>query len=53
MKELFPHDAHLHRWLDMAASRIAFQGLPARICWIGLGERQRAGWRQRDVRSAS
>jgi urocanate hydratase len=43
MKELFPHDAHLHRWLDMAASRIAFQGLPARICWIGLGERQRAG----------
>ncbi len=43
MKELFPHDAHLHRWLDMAAERIAFQGLPARICWIGLGERQRAG----------
>jgi len=43
MKELFPHDAHLHRWLDMAGERIAFQGLPARICWIGLGERQRAG----------
>ena len=43
MKELFPHDAHLHRWLDMAGARIAFQGLPARICWIGLGERQRAG----------
>ncbi len=43
MKELFPEDAHLHRWLDMAAERIAFQGLPARICWIGLGERQRAG----------
>jgi urocanate hydratase len=43
MKELFPHDAHLHRWLDMAADRIAFQGLPARICWIGLGERHRAG----------
>jgi urocanate hydratase len=43
MKELFPDDAHLHRWLDMAAERIAFQGLPARICWIGLGERQRAG----------
>jgi len=43
MKELFPHDAHLHRWLDMAAGRIAFQGLPARICWIGLGERHRAG----------
>lgn len=36
MKELFPQDAHLHRWLDMAADRIAFQGLPARICWIGL-----------------
>jgi urocanate hydratase len=43
MKELFPDDTHLHRWLDMAASRIAFQGLPARICWIGLGERHRAG----------
>ena len=43
MKELFPEDTHLHRWLDMAASRIAFQGLPARICWIGLGERDRAG----------
>jgi len=43
MKELFPHDAHLHRWLDMADARIAFQGLPARICWIGLGERHRAG----------
>jgi len=43
MKELFPQDAHLHRWLDMAHERIAFQGLPARICWIGLGERDRAG----------
>jgi urocanate hydratase len=43
MKELFPADAHLHRWLDMAGARIAFQGLPARICWIGLGDRQRAG----------
>jgi urocanate hydratase len=43
MKELFPHNAHLHRWLDMAGERIAFQGLPARICWIGLGERHRAG----------
>ncbi|WP_119289126.1 urocanate hydratase [Azohydromonas sediminis] len=43
MKELFPHDAHLHRWLDMAGERIAFQGLPARICWIGLGERHRSG----------
>ena len=43
MKELFPQDTHLHRWLDMAGERIAFQGLPARICWIGLGERHRAG----------
>ena len=43
MKELFPADAALHRWLDMAGERIAFQGLPARICWIGLGERHRAG----------
>jgi urocanate hydratase len=43
MKELFPDNAHLHRWLDMASERIAFQGLPARICWIGLGERHRAG----------
>jgi urocanate hydratase len=43
MKALFPDDAGLHRWLDMAGSRIAFQGLPARICWIGLGDRDRAG----------
>ena len=43
MKQLFPEDAHLHRWLDMAGERIAFQGLPARICWIGLGERHLAG----------
>jgi urocanate hydratase len=43
MKELFPDNAHLHQWLDMAAERIAFQGLPARICWIGLGDRHRAG----------
>ncbi len=43
MKEIFPQDTHLHRWLDMAGERIAFQGLPARICWIGLGERHRAG----------
>ncbi len=43
MKALFPEDKHLHRWLDMAGERIAFQGLPARICWIGLGERHRAG----------
>lgn len=43
MKALFPHDAGLQRWLDLAGERIAFQGLPARICWIGLGERHRAG----------
>ncbi len=43
MKELFPEDKALHRWLDMAEERISFQGLPARICWIGLGERHRAG----------
>jgi urocanate hydratase len=43
LKELFPDDGHLHRWLDMARERIAFQGLPARICWLGLGERHRAG----------
>ncbi|HEX2011128.1 MAG TPA: urocanate hydratase [Roseateles sp.] len=43
IKELFPHHAHVHRWLDMAKERIAFQGLPARICWLGLGERHIAG----------
>ena len=43
MKKLFPDNKGLHRWLDMAADRIAFQGLPARICWIGLGDRHRAG----------
>ena len=43
IKELFPHNAHVHRWLDMAGERIAFQGLPARICWLGLGERHLAG----------
>jgi urocanate hydratase len=43
VKELFPHDRHLHRWLDMAEARIAYQGLPARICWIGLGQRHLAG----------
>ncbi|RBO52035.1 urocanate hydratase [Rhodovulum sp. BSW8] len=43
MKELFPENAGLHRWLDMARERIAFQGLPARIMWIGLGDRHRAG----------
>ena len=43
VKELIPNDPHLHRWLDMAAERIAFQGLPARICWVGLGQRHRLG----------
>jgi urocanate hydratase len=43
VKELFPDNAHLHRWLGMARERIAFQGLPARICWLGLGERHLAG----------
>jgi urocanate hydratase len=43
IKELFPQHAQVHRWLDMARERIAFQGLPARICWLGLGERHIAG----------
>ena len=43
MRELFPEDRMLNQWLDMAGSKIRFQGLPARICWIGLGERHRAG----------
>jgi urocanate hydratase len=43
VKELIPNDSHLHRWLDMAKERIAFQGLPARICWVGLGQRHRLG----------
>jgi urocanate hydratase len=43
VKELLPHDRHLHRWLDMAKERIHFQGLPARICWVGLGDRARLG----------
>jgi urocanate hydratase len=43
VKELLPDDAHLHNWLDMARSRIHFQGLPARICWVGLGDRHRLG----------
>ena len=43
VKELMPDDAHLHTWLDMARERIAFQGLPARICWVGLGDRHRLG----------
>jgi urocanate hydratase len=43
VRELIPNDPHLHRWLDMAATRISFQGLPARICWVGLGDRHRLG----------
>jgi urocanate hydratase len=43
VKELIPDDPHLHNWLDMAKERIAFQGLPARICWVGLGQRHRLG----------
>jgi len=43
VKELMPHDKHLHHWLDMAKERIQFQGLPARLCWIGLGDRARLG----------
>jgi urocanate hydratase len=43
VKELIPEDPHLHRWLDMARDRIAFQGLPARICWVGLGQRDKLG----------
>lgn len=43
VKELIPDDAHLHRWLDMAKERISFQGLPARICWVGLGLRHKLG----------
>jgi urocanate hydratase len=43
VKELLPDDKHLHHWLDMARARIKFQGLPARICWVGLGDRHRLG----------
>jgi urocanate hydratase len=43
VKELLPNDKHLHHWMDMARERIQFQGLPARICWVGLGERHRLG----------
>ncbi|GLQ06598.1 urocanate hydratase [Sneathiella chinensis] len=43
VKELIPDDPHLHNWLDMAREKIHFQGLPARICWVGLGQRHRLG----------
>ncbi len=45
VKELMPNDVALHRWLDMAKERVAFQGLPARICWLGYGDRHRVGVR--------
>jgi len=47
--ELFPDDAHLHRWLKMAKEKVPFQGLPARICWLGYGERARAGLKFNDL----
>ena len=43
VKEMMPDDAHLHQWLDMASERVAFQGLPARICWLGYGDRAKVG----------
>jgi urocanate hydratase len=43
LKELFPENGHLHRWIDMAQQKVAFQGLPARICWLGYGERVKMG----------
>jgi urocanate hydratase len=45
VKELMPHDTHLHNWLDMAKERIKFQGLPARICWVGLAIAPGSAWR--------
>ena len=54
VKELMPDDTHLHHWLDMARERIKFQGLPARICWVGLGDRASARPRvQRDGRATA
>jgi urocanate hydratase len=50
--ELFPHDAHLRRWIEMARERIEFQGLPARICWLGQGERARFGVALNDLVTA-
>src|ERR671922_261174 len=49
VKELMPRDKHLHNWLDMAKTRIKFQGLPARICWVGLGDRHRLGMAFNDM----
>jgi len=50
--ELFPDDDHLHRWLRAAGEKVAFQGLPARICWLGYGERDRAGLRFNEMVAA-
>jgi urocanate hydratase len=50
--ELFPADEHLHRWLKLARERVSFQGLPARICWLGYGERARAGLRFNELVAA-
>lgn len=50
--ELFPEDEHLHRWLQMARQRVPFQGLPARICWLGYGERVKAGLKFNDLVAA-
>ena len=50
--DLFPEDDHLHRWIRAAGDRVAFQGLPARICWLGYGERARAGLRFNDMVAA-
>jgi urocanate hydratase len=47
--ELFPDDTHLHRWLKMAKEQVAFQGLPARICWLGYGDRAKAGLKFNDM----
>jgi urocanate hydratase len=52
VRELFPDDGHLARWLDLAGERIAFQGLPARICWLGQGERAAAGLRFNELVAA-
>ncbi len=49
MMELFPNDAHLNRWLQMAREKIEFQGLPARICWLGYGDRAKAGLRLNEM----
>lgn len=49
IKELFPEDKALHRWIDMAQEKVAFQGLPSRICWLGQGDRDKAGLKFNDL----